>query len=101
MTSEPVVPNMKGILTIPMEAVTLADFATKRTPKLLARLKIQGSFLTYLPEKWSTDERYQQGRQRVKELHVVNDNAERAVKLFEEFNKLLLTNNEEEKQFIL
>jgi len=31
---------------------------------------------------------------------VVNDTAERAVKLFEEFNTLL-TNDEEEKQFLL
>jgi len=33
-------------------------------------------------------------------LRVVNDTAERGVKLFEEYNSLL-TNDEEEKQFIL
>lgn len=35
-----------------------------------------------------------------KNLKVVNDIAERGVKLFEEFNKLL-TNDEEEKQLLL
>ena len=33
-------------------------------------------------------------------MRVVNDTAERGVKLFEEYNSLL-TNDEEEKQFIL
>ena len=49
---------------------------------------------------WMDNDEYKQGRERVKELHVVNDTAERGVKLFEDFNKLL-TYNEEEKQFLL
>jgi len=36
----------------------------------------------------------------VQQLRVVNDTAERGVKLFVEFNQLI-TNDEEEKQFLL
>ena len=36
----------------------------------------------------------------MRNLRVVNDTAEHGVKLFEEFNKLI-TNDEEEKQFLL
>ena len=36
----------------------------------------------------------------MQQLRVVNDTAERDVKLFEEFNQLI-TNDEEEKQFLL
>jgi len=40
------------------------------------------------------------GRERVGKLRAVNDTAERGVKLFDDYNRLL-TNNEEEKQFLL
>lgn len=43
---------------------------------------------------------YIRGEKIVQNLKVVNDIAERGVKLFEEFNKLL-TNDEEEKQLLL
>ena len=36
----------------------------------------------------------------MKKFRVVNDTAERGAKLFDDFNKLI-TNNEEEKQFLL
>ena len=51
-------------------------------------------------QSWNDIEAYQKGKYRIKKLRVVNDTAVRAVKLFEEFNTLL-TNDEEEKQFLL
>jgi len=51
-------------------------------------------------QSWNDIEAYQKVKNRIKKLWVVNDTAERAVKLFEEFNTLL-TNDEEEKQFLL
>lgn len=48
----------------------------------------------------AANEQYQYGQARLKSLCVVNDAAERAVKLFEEYNTLL-TNDEEEKQLLL
>ena len=61
---------------------------------------IGDSFLTIPPDEWSENDDFLQGRERVHKLRVVNDTAERGVKLFEEFNKLI-TNDEQEKQFLL
>lgn len=61
-------------------------------------LKIGESLLASAPDQWNTNEDYQRVRDRLKQLRVVNDTAERGVKLFQEFNKLI-TNDEEEKQF--
>ena len=80
--------------------VHLGDFASTRTVQLLNRLQIDNSFLSEDPEKWSDITEYQQGQQRVHSLHVVNDAAERGVKLFQDFN-LLLSKDEQEKQLIL
>jgi len=52
------------------------------------------------PEQWPTIESYLSGQARLKQLRVVNDTAERGVKLFEDFNQLL-THDEEEKQLLL
>lgn len=43
---------------------------------------------------------YKKGKHCVKELRVLNDTAERGVQLFQEFKKLL-TNDEDDKQFLL
>ena len=77
------------------------ETSTKRSAMLLPRLHIDGSFLTLPPEVWSSTEKaYEKGKERVMKLRVVNDTAERGVKLCEYLNHLL-TNNEEEKQFVL
>ena len=52
------------------------------------------------PQDWCHDEAYQRGRERIKALRVVNDTAERGVKLFEEYNQII-TRDEEEKQLLL
>jgi len=100
MTTEPRERSVTGNATILKEGVKLGDFATRRTASLLQRLKFGDSFLTLPPEEWCGNKEYIDGRKRVRQLRVVNDTAERGVKLFEEFNKLL-TNDEAEKQFLL
>jgi hypothetical protein len=52
------------------------------------------------PEDCNTNVNYQQGKERIQKLRVVNDTVERGVRLFHEFNNLL-THDEEEKQLIL
>jgi len=68
----------------------------------LTRLNISDSFLALPPQKWIENEDYKREREieSVQQLRVVNDTAERGVKLFVEFNQLI-TNDEEEKQFLL
>lgn len=99
-TNEPGERNVRGSVTIVNGEASLEDFATKRTAKLISSLQIGDSFLNLPPDKWDENEDYRQGRERVKKLRVVNDTAERGVKLFTDFNNLI-TNNEEDKQFLL
>ena len=49
---------------------------------------------------WSENGDYILGRERAGKLRVVNDTAERGIKLFDDYNRLL-TNNEKGKQFLL
>jgi hypothetical protein len=87
-----------SILTKPN--VCLGDFATTRTQNLFHCYNIDSAFLALPPQQWPASEQYQFGQARFKSLRVVNDTAERAVKLFEEYNTLL-TNDGEEKQLLL
>lgn len=100
MSREPGVRCVRGDPTALVKGTRLGDFASKRTRNILHQMKIGESFLKLPPVSWNTNEEYLQGKQRVMKLRVVNDTAERGVKLFEEFNSLI-TNNEEEKQFLL
>lgn len=78
----------------------LGDFASSRTANLFIKLNLSDSFLALPPQDWCHDEGYCRAREQVKALLVVNDTAERAVKLFEEYNSLI-TKDEEEKQLLL
>ncbi|KAK0055102.1 hypothetical protein Bpfe_015393 [Biomphalaria pfeifferi] len=83
-----------------IEDVSLGHFSKRRSQNLLTKLQIGHSFLVLPPEQWNDNTDYQKGKQRINDLRVVNDTAERGVKLFEDYNRLL-TKNEKEKQFIL
>lgn len=91
---------VKANASILNNETSLGDFASKRTVNTLRMLNIKVSFLQLPIEIWRENCDYVQGKQKVHGLRVVNDTAERGVKLFEEFNRLL-TKNEEEKQIIL
>jgi len=78
-----------------IQVTALSDFVTKHSLNLFTALKlpmIQESD----PGKW---DHYKQAKGTVDTLHVVNDSAERAVKLAKEFNSAL-THGEEQRQLI-
>lgn len=102
MTCEPADRKVRGNAAIlnKKAKACLADFASKRSLQLFKKLAINTSFLTNHPNEWTNDLEYIKGQNIISNLKVVNDLAERGVKLFEEFNKLL-TNDEGEKQVLL
>lgn len=86
----------------------IVDAAVIQTKKLedsntLPFFKITGissKFLEKDVEMWIEDEEYQAAKCTTRHMKVVNDIAERGVALMDEYNKLL-TNDEEQKQFLL
>lgn len=73
---------------------------TKKSKKLFDRFGISQEFLQVDPVHWKDQESYINGRKILKSLRVVNDTAERGVKLMEEFNSKF-TKDESQKQFVL
>lgn len=71
-----------------------------KSMKLFKRLGLKTNFLKIDPSQWNTQLDYIEGQQIIESLRVVNDTAERGVKLMEEFNDKI-TKNEEQKQFLL
>ena len=63
-------------------------------------LKLSAEFLSADPNIWELQESYSLARRRLETLKVVNDIAERAVALIQEYNKSL-TKDEEDLQFLL
>ncbi|KAL4127287.1 hypothetical protein QTP88_011464 [Uroleucon formosanum] len=76
------------------------DLITYKSIQLLNRFNIQTNFLLLDPICWEENEEYKKGKEIIGSLKVVNDTAERHVKLMEEFNSKI-TKNEEQKQFLL
>lgn len=79
---------------------TLVDFITPNTVRFFNRFKISRNFLHEDPHLWADDDEFLEGLLIVNRLAVVNDSAERAVKLMEDYNKVL-TKDEQQKQFLL
>lgn len=78
----------------------LEQFVSSTTARFFERFNIDKSFLELDPSIWPTHECYQSAFVYLNKLKVVNDVAERGVKLIEDYNKLL-TKNEEQTQFLL
>ncbi|KAL4097880.1 hypothetical protein QTP88_022583 [Uroleucon formosanum] len=76
------------------------DLITYKSIQLLNRFNIQTNFLLLDPICWEENEEYKKEKEIIGSLKVVNDTAERHVKLMEEFNSKI-TKNEEQKQFLL
>ncbi|XP_025413648.1 uncharacterized protein LOC112685837 [Sipha flava] len=68
--------------------------------KLFQRFKISFNFLREDPSSWKALDEYIQAKEILSALKVVNDTAERGIKLMEEYNEKF-TKNEDQKQFIL
>ncbi|KAK0059938.1 hypothetical protein Bpfe_010797 [Biomphalaria pfeifferi] len=60
-----------------IEDFSWGHFSTRRSQNLLTKLQIGHSFLVLPPEQWNDYTDYQKGKQRINDLRVVNDTAER------------------------
>lgn len=97
--------SVKRVVIKPSEINTfiekeLHDVVTPNTVNFFTRFGISHQFLNEDPQYWSDIEDYKNGMNVVSRIKVVNDTAERAVKLIEEYNNIL-TKNEQEKQYLL
>lgn len=78
----------------------IEDFISTQSTNFFNRFGISMDFLDLDPTLWNENEQYKKGRELVNNIRVVNDVAEREVKLMEDYNKII-TKNEEQKQYLL
>lgn len=78
----------------------LAQFITSETTQFFSRFEIKMDFIKKDPTEWHLDNNYMTATSIVTKIRVVNDTAERGVKLIEDFNATL-TKNEKQKQYLL
>lgn len=76
------------------------QFIGPSTKNFFERFNINTSFLSKTVTEWEDDENYRRGYEIVSLIRVVNDTAERAVKLTQGYN-LKICNDEEQKQFLI
>lgn len=80
---------------------SLSDFVSIKSTNLFSCLTIdKKNFLKKSVSTWEEDVAYLQAKRKVLSLRAVNDTAERAVKLMQDFHGLI-TAKEEQKQFLL
>ena len=78
----------------------LEQFVSTKTKGVFTRFDMNDDFLKTEPSLWHKNESYIECLELVNKLTVVNDSAERGVKLMEDYNKLL-TKNEQQKQYVM
>lgn len=81
-------------------AKDLSNFVSHNTKNLFVRFGISQDFILANPATWKSRADYQEGRRIVNNLRVVNDTAERGVKMIQDYNRILCQ-GEEEKQYLL
>lgn len=97
--------NIKRYIS-PMNNLTLlkssqiSDFINSSSMKFFERFNIATDFLNQNPEEWYKNVNYQKGISVLSQVKVVNDAAERGVKLITDFNDKI-TKDEEQKQFLM
>jgi hypothetical protein len=79
---------------------SLDDFVSTKSKNLFSRLNIDDSCLQESDSLWKENAAYLNTKSEVTSLKAVNDTAERAVKLMQDFHRLV-TAEEEQKQFLL
>jgi len=79
--------------------LSVAQFVTRRSLNLFYALRLPKEFLTAAVDTWSECANYISARKILRALKVVNDCAERAVKLATDFNEIL-TKNDEQRQLL-
>ncbi|KAE9531874.1 hypothetical protein AGLY_010076 [Aphis glycines] len=75
-------------------------FVTSRTLDFFKIFNLDTEFLLNDPSDWSENLSFQNAFKTISKLKTVNDTAERGIKLIEDYNSILTT-NEEQKQFVL
>jgi hypothetical protein len=78
----------------------IEQFVSSETREFFKRFDLNDEFLMTDPSTWHQNESFVKGLELVNKLKVVNDSAERGVKLMEDYNKLF-TKNEQQKQYVL
>ncbi|GBM80579.1 hypothetical protein AVEN_126481-1 [Araneus ventricosus] len=72
----------------------IEDFISQKSLNLLKKLNIDNSFLNISPDLWDRDDSYLKSQEIFQNLRVVDDTAERGVKLVQDFNGLLTVDEE-------
>lgn len=75
-------------------------FVSHQTLNFFKRFEIDTEFLNTDPDVWCENSHYLKAKKIVNSFKVVNDTAERGVKLIQDFNSCL-TKDEEQRQFLL
>lgn len=78
----------------------MSDFISVKSKNIFSRLKVDSSFLQESVSSWEENAAYVEAKKKFLSLKAVNDIAERAVKLIQDFHGLI-TADEEQKQFLL
>lgn len=76
------------------------QFVSTSSKNLFSRLKIESTFLQDSVSSWQEYVVFMEAKRKVDCLKAVNDSAERAVKLMQDFHGKI-TVNEEQKQYLL
>ena len=97
---EDYVPHRRAIIDLQTETKQLCDFASPSTRRFFTITGISTVFLHRPCEDWETDDEYIAAKQTVDAFRIVNDSAERAVKLVTDFNNKV-TKKEDQKQYLL
>lgn len=75
-------------------------FISHNSLKLFSRFRINTDFLNQDPITWNTNVSYLNGKEVIKSLKVINDIAERAVKLIQDYNGRVVR-DAEQQEFLL
>ena len=86
--------------TVSVDDLRLSTLVTKNSAKFFEILEIETHFMDKDPELWSSLPEYVSAQRIVKNLQVVNDHAERAIKLVQELNKKI-TKDEDQLQNLI
>ena len=76
------------------------ELISNKSIQFFQRFRISSDFLHKDPNLWKITTEYKEAKDIIATLKVVNDSAERGVKLMEEFNDKF-TKQEEQKQYVL
>lgn len=98
--------NPTDDVNVPVKAVqidtcsTISSFVTEDSNEFFTIMNIPTDFLDESPENWNANLHYLSAQERVKALVVVNDVAERAVKLVTDYNNKI-TKDPEQHNYLL